>query len=67
MERKGIIEPGDKFQKVATGNVFTITRLVDPPGLPSHAVLRGEWQHMGELLMSVSALMDRSLYRQVYE
>lgn len=67
MRREDTVELGDRFQKVGTGNIFTITRLVDPPGLPPHAVLKGEWQHMGELLMSVSALLDRSLYRRAYE
>ncbi len=65
MGPRNTVNPGDRFAKVETTNVFTVARLADLPHHPPHAVLKGEWQHTGELVISVSALLDPKLYQRV--
>ena len=66
MEHRTAVNLGDKFEKVeAHGNALTVARLVEFPGLPPHAYLDDKWHQYRELLISVSALLDPTLYRRV--
>ncbi len=65
MGPRNTVNPGDRFEKVGTTHIFTVARLMDLPHHPPHAALMGEWQHTGELVLSVSALLDSSMYRRV--
>ena len=67
MGLRNTVNPGDRFEKVENTNTLTVARLVDLPNHPTHAVLTGEWQHTGEILISVSALLDPKLYRRVHD
>ena len=64
MGLRNTVNPGDRFIKVENMNTLTVARLADLPHHPPHAVLKGEWQHTWEILISVSALLDSMLYRR---
>ncbi|MEE8393783.1 MAG: hypothetical protein V3R66_05510 [Rhodospirillales bacterium] len=60
------VEIGEKFVKPEDpGTVWTVQRFIDLPGLPQHVELKTEGKFDRKIMLSVSAIMDRSLYRRV--
>lgn len=59
------IKIGDGFSAIETPKtVWIVRRIVDLPGLPQHAKLKAEGNINQEIMLSVSALKDRRLYRR---
>ena len=65
MEKHTIVI-GDEFTKLEDPEtVWVVQRLVDLPGLPQHAELKAIQYLNRNIMISVSALMDRKLYRRL--
>ncbi len=63
---KSTIGIGDRFVKPEDpASVWVVQRLVDLPGLPQHAELKAIRYLNRNIMISVSALMDRKLYRRL--
>ena len=64
--KKHSVEIGDCFVKPETPQtVWIVQRIVDHPGLPLHAKLKGRGYLNRNIVLSVSALMDRSMYHRI--
>ena len=64
--KKHSVEIGDCFVKPETpGTVWVVQRIVDQPGLPLHARLKSRGRLDRKIVLSVSALVDSSLYQRI--
>ena len=63
--KKHSVEIGDCFVKSETPRtVWVVQRIVDHPGLPLHACLKSRGLLNRNIVLSVSALVDRSKYQR---
>jgi hypothetical protein len=61
------VSVGDGFTRVGnwSGATYVVTSLVEPPGMPPHVRLVADGQRQGDqMLMSVSALLDRRFWQR---
>ena len=64
--KKHSVEIGDCFVKPETpGTVWVVQQIVDHSGLPLHARLKSRGRLDRSIVLSVSALVDRSLYQRI--
>ena len=64
--KKHSVEIGDCFVKPETpGTVWVVQRIVDHSGLPLHARLISRGRIDRRIVLSVSTLLDRSLYQRI--
>ena len=64
--KKHSVEIGDCFVKPETPRtVWVVQRIVDHPGLPLHARLKSRGLLSRNIVLSVSALVDRSMYQRI--
>ena len=64
--KKHSVEIGDCFVKPgAPGTVWVVQRIVNYSGLPLHAILKSRGRLNREIVLSVSALVDRRMYQRI--
>ncbi len=68
MAQKLSVQCGDRFVKVGSWMpALVVKRLVEIPDLPTHVQLVSEIRHGRPMTVSVSALLDRSLFQPANE
>jgi hypothetical protein len=65
MAHKSSVQCGDRFIKVGNRRAapMIVKRLVELPDLPVHVQLVSEIRHGRPMTVSISALLDRSLFQ----